>query len=488
MNWGGYIAGKSRWIVFGLIPVMALLMHLHLLPLELRGVHAWRQTETASNIVNFYEEDFNLFNPRVNSLEWEDGLKRMEFPLMQWVMAGFYKVFGPHILIVRVLSLLIFLIGVFGMFRLGQALFGDELRATLLAWTYAWSPVLFYYCINPLPDNFALMAGIWGLAYFAKWHRQQRMVHLWWSALFLMLATLTKLPFILFYGVPFGFAFWAVLRSGFRRWGPNILVALPGLLSLAAPSAWYLTVIPTWHGNGVVAGILDATPDQQGEILNIFVQNLISTLPELLLNYGSVLAFMVGGAVIISQQLWKKPLFPAFLIMGLGVFAFYLFEINLIGTAHDYYLFPFLPGLFLFIAIGAAHLLQNRQKWLGLVMGVTLVLLPLFAGLRAYSRWEINSNPDLFEFREELRTAVPDDARVLVGEDLSPHIYLYHLHKKGWHIHPGELTPDKMAWRMEQGAAYFYNDTPLYEEHPYIENHLDRVVAEIGSFRVWKLK
>lgn len=73
---------NSRQILFVILPLLSFLLHIHIFPKELNGVHAWRQTETASNVINFAEKDFNITRPHVFSLEWPDGLKRMEFPVM----------------------------------------------------------------------------------------------------------------------------------------------------------------------------------------------------------------------------------------------------------------------------------------------------------------------------------------------------------------------------------------------------------------------
>ena len=56
------------------------------------------------------------------------------------------------------------------------------------------------------------------------------------------------------------------------------------------PITWYVYVIPEWHGNIVVKGMLNNN-DSGIKLLDYFQHNLISTLPELLLNYGSVIFF-----------------------------------------------------------------------------------------------------------------------------------------------------------------------------------------------------
>ena len=50
--------------VFVFIIVISLAMHFPHFTKDIVSVHAWRQTQTQSNIISFYEEDFNIFHPR----------------------------------------------------------------------------------------------------------------------------------------------------------------------------------------------------------------------------------------------------------------------------------------------------------------------------------------------------------------------------------------------------------------------------------------
>src|SRR5690606_15658975 len=98
-----------------------------------------------------------------------------------------------------------------------------------------------------------------------------------------------------------------------------------------------------------------------GQILNFITGNLVSTLPELLLNYGSVLFFISGFYFMFRYRKYRDHRFPVLLAGGLGVIAYFLYEINMIEAVHDYYLFPFLPFLFIIVSYGAYHLLKANK-------------------------------------------------------------------------------------------------------------------------------
>ena len=96
---------NNKWFPFLFVTFaigISLFQHYRIFTLDFIGVHSWRQTQTQTVILNFANQDFSILNPHINDLTNNNGLYRMEFPLMQWLIALFYKVFGNHLLITRV--------------------------------------------------------------------------------------------------------------------------------------------------------------------------------------------------------------------------------------------------------------------------------------------------------------------------------------------------------------------------------------------------
>jgi 4-amino-4-deoxy-L-arabinose transferase-like glycosyltransferase len=478
-----------KWLLWLAFPLLNLGMHLHLLDHPLQGVHAWRQCETASNVAQFAEGDGNLFNPHVYSLEWEGGLKRMEFPIMQWAMGQCIRLVGHEILVMRVLSWLLGMLAMLGIFWLVDLLLRNKFIALAAAWCWMFSPEIFYYSINPLPDNLALAAGILGLAFFMRWYRSRAIWPLLLCFAALSLSTASKLPFIVLFAVPFGGMVNWLWQAPRQNVGKFIGLGLAGLLILAPALGWYAWVIPQWSGNGVVKGLLDSTSDDVPVILDALWTNLVSTLPELLLNYASVGFFSFGFWRIGQMRLFRHALALPFGLMALATGSYFIFEINMITGVHDYYLFPFMPGIFMLVAIGLAGFWGMQQRWGAIFVVVALIALPITAFLRTHNRWDGKGKPDdLITYAAELQAAVPAEARILAGHDKSPHIYLYHLRHFGWAVAEGEAYPDKVERCMAQGAQYFYSDSRVLEADPALAPHLERLVGEWGSFRVWKLR
>ncbi len=96
---------------------LSLVMHGEYFNRELTGFHVWRQTQTQSSLISFYEEDMNILHPKRNERGNGDGIFRMEFPLMQWIGAAIYNVAGPNLLWIRILMFITGLFSVWGMYR-----------------------------------------------------------------------------------------------------------------------------------------------------------------------------------------------------------------------------------------------------------------------------------------------------------------------------------------------------------------------------------
>ncbi len=161
------LSNINKYLLIGILAFISIVMHWPHFSKDLVSLHVWRQVETQTTILNFYEEDFNLLNPRQNNRGDGDGIFRMEFPLMQWLVAGIFRLLGNHIIITRIFMFLTGLVAIFGIYALVFQLFNRKFPALVAALALNFSPAFYYYTINPLPDNFALSCSVWGLALMA---------------------------------------------------------------------------------------------------------------------------------------------------------------------------------------------------------------------------------------------------------------------------------------------------------------------------------
>jgi len=477
----------KRNIIFLAIVLISTVMHWPHFSKDLMSIHVWRQAETQSTIINFYEEDMNILNPRRNDRGDTDGILRMEFPLMQWLTACLYKIFGNHMVITRLFMFLTGIITLLGLFRLLYTLFRNVTLALMGASAMNFSPAFYYYTINPLPDNLALCFSVWGLAMFFTWYRNQKKLHLILSGLLLSLGTLCKVPFIIYFILPT-----AYFIQQFRRKArvKDLIRPATGMYGfLIFPLAWYATVIPQWNGPKVLRGIFHDDVSFS-VLLDYFQHNLFSTLPELLLNYASLPFFLAGFYFLNRNRAYKKPLFIPLFALSVGLILFYVYEAYAIAKIHDYYLFPFYPVLFILVAYGAWNLISVNKGFKYLTY-ILLLALPFTCYFRMSGRWNPDSpgfNKDLLQYKSELRQAVPKESLVVAGNDISHFIFFYYIDKKGWGYDNDHLNAEKLRSMMEKGAEYLYTDSEKIANNSKLTPYFDELILEKGSVKVYKLK
>ena len=477
--------------LFWIIPLLSMAMHWRIFHTDLLGIHLWRQSQTQLNIQNFYRHDFNILNPRVNITNMAPTtIYRYEFPLMQWCIACVHKVLGESITITRTCLFLLGLGSVWGMFFLGRTLFKDEVLAGLLAWAFNFSPLFYYYTMNPIPDNLALFGCIWGMGWFFKYQQTGRYRDAAYSAFFLLLSVWAKLPFILFYGTVGLYLFTMVAKVGVRHAGKYVRAGLIYFAFLLPAIAWYAWVIPGWSGNGIVTGMLEHKIPLS-ESLKILKYHFRHLLPALLLNYGSVLFFLAGIFFLFKNKAYWKGDFWLLAVSGLAALAYFGFELNMINTVHDYYMMPFLVPVFMVAAYGMKYLWYGGKatRYLSIL---AFLLLPLIAFLTADNKWSVEKsycNPALIENREELRNAVPRDEICAMQNDISMHVYPYALDKIGPVFSKDELPPEWVEDMIRrQHIHYLYSDARKVDENPAIVPFLDTLLLERGTMRVYRFK
>ena len=472
-------------LLFGL-PIVSTLMHLRAFPIDLIGPHVWRQSQTMTNVVNFYEGDFNIMNPKRNNQGNRSGIYRMEFPIMQWSFAAFAKLTGNPLLTSRILTFVISLMSVLGFYFLLKSLFNNTTIALIGAWALNFSPAFYYYAVSPIPDNLALCLGIWSLAVFFQSLPEPNWKSTVLAALLMSLSMAAKMPFILFYAVPFGFYFQKIIQRKLIL--QDVLKGIVWLICFTPTLLWYLMVIPTWEGNGIVAGMLNLA-DSPMVLLDYLQFNLFSNLPELLLNFGAVPMFLAGFYFIKKYKKYKHPHFNILLFWSGMTLLYFLFELNMIGKVHDYYLFPFYPILFIIVAFGA-YQLSRLQRGKVIVLFL-LFSLPIFAFVRIQGRWDTNNprfNKDLLINKTELQALSDKSDLIVAGNDRSDAIWFYHLDRKGWGFSEAyPLQAKRLKVMISKGAKYLYTDSKSIIESPAFQPYLQHKVGQYGGIHVYKL-
>ena len=166
-----------------------------------QSVHKWRQSDCASIALNYYQNGMDFFNPETHNLTSDGGTTGnacpSEVPLLYYMVAVLYKIFGYHELIFRILNTLLFFIGLYYLFKLYKYLLHDTFWAISLSILIFTSPVLVYYGNNFLSNSSAFAFSIVALYYFIRFYFEGDKKWFVFSIVFFLLAASFKITALL---------------------------------------------------------------------------------------------------------------------------------------------------------------------------------------------------------------------------------------------------------------------------------------------------
>lgn len=462
------------------------LLHQKFMNLDIQGNHLWRQSTTMWNIRNFTRHDANILNPRIASFNKGDNLNRYEFPIMQWSIAMIQKVTGEHMLLVRLLMFLFSSIGVIGFYRLMLLLTKEKIVAWLSASLFQFSPIIFQYAINPLPDVLALSCSIWYLFWILKYDNNRKLKYLIYSSVFLTLASLVKLPFLLFASTSVVLFFKDVIkkRKLVKSHGVFVIIQLIALLPMVA---WYAWVIPQWSGNPVTKSVFSGEANWE-EIQGYLIYHAEIMFPKRLLHVP-LWPFFILGIFQFVRSKTNKAWFFSFIA---ATFLFFILEIHAITHVHDYYMFPFIPWLFIFIGFGIQFIYHLSKKWLVYILTAFVIFMGFYIQNITEGTWELSNSQidmEIFNNQEELKNVIPRDTKVIMLNDVSQVMLPYILDKQG-NVFSDDDLPITFIHDMikRQGFEYMYSNSEKLNSQKEFQVYIDTLLYSAGKMNVYKLK
>ncbi|MBX3164008.1 MAG: glycosyltransferase family 39 protein [Bacteroidetes bacterium] len=449
----------KNFLLFIAPVLVSFLLHLHTFNLDLVGIHVWRQTQTQTVIYNFSFSDNNIFHPQKFDLTGGSTALLYEFPVYQWLIAQVNDAFGYSVMHSRLITFLFFVFFLWGFYKLLRHFFKREIALIVNA-LICFSPLLYYYCVNPLPDTLALACAAWSLYFFFGFLKTERNKHIILFCLFVMLAALIKLPYILFGGVYvlYNIKLWKEKNGkALCKYGVIFLLFLTPVL------LWYAYAMPTWKGNGITSGIISNTTPLVN-LLDYFWHALISDVPEMLTNYASCIFLVVGIVLFFRHRKSANPHQNYFILLFFLLSAYYFFELNMIENKHEYYLMPFLILIFLVVAAGVRFFYESRYKKFVFVI---VCLVPLTAWLRINHRWNVEEPgffKDYLTEQKAIHSVLPQNAICIIDYDNSKFIALYYLKRQGYSLLEHELNAELLNQFYHKGAQYLITQNVSFNE------------------------
>jgi 4-amino-4-deoxy-L-arabinose transferase-like glycosyltransferase len=456
---------------------------------------SWRQSDVAAIARNYFQGGFHFAHPQIDWAGDAAGYVGTEFPILPFLAAVCYKMFGVHEWIGRVQALILFAVSLPFFFWLVRKISG-EIAAVWALFFYSFAPLGIMAGRCFMPDMPSLALSIIGLYFFQRWIDESDLDWLTRSTSFLVaaiaisLSILIKLPSAII-GAPL--ACLAIQRfrlSVFQR------------LDFCFFAAIALLPAALWYGHAY--------------------QVALQFYPHHFFGAGGVKIMSIGWYLKIAKEIVTSTLTPfVFVLGGIGVLltrstsrarpfhgwlaAMILFIVIIgYGNRHQWYQLPLIP---IAAAFAGAACVFVSTKITSRTMKLALsILLAVAFGLSAFAYTRRFYEPAAAPLRDaglKLKTVTPPNALVVAADNGDPTV-LYYAERKGWHflekdgIYDGEPKDSAQAivdleQLRKRGASYlvFTSNTSwwldYYEQLGQYVQRTATLVDETSEFKIYKL-
>ncbi len=462
---GGIGLAYNYWEIFGNAPC---------------STHQWRQSDSASMALNYYQNNLDFFAPRMHYIMGGEGrvAGAGEAPIFYYFVAIAYSILGPHEGLFRLLSWLTFVLGLYFIGRLVLKETQDWAIALFIPALVMSSPVIGFYAFNftpNIPGQGLSMLGIW---FFYSYAKQQKLRQFYLSMLFFMLAGLIKIsaliPFVAIGAMVCIEQLRPLLFKSAHPVFKHRWVLLPGFISvIGAVLLWkywaeaYNTLHRTGYFLASTRSYWSIEPDQRLYVFNNIVRKWFHDFSYPL----TLQSIKILGLAALLTPFWQNRFtYLSLLLISVGSLAFYLLWFRQFEH-HDYYVIEMvlLPVviLFSFFSILKKRLPKLVQSWIfRLVLLAILIANVVYAQDRIQWRYQPEEvfmrhfNPSLLKttalrnFLKEHGIQYP--TKVVSVPDQSPNNSLYALNLMGWtELYLGrDMFADKVKAHAREGAQY----------------------------------
>ena len=487
-----------------------------------QSVHAWRQSDCASIALNYYQNGMHFFQPEVHNLTSDDGKSgysaTSELPLLYYTVAILYKLFGYHEFIYRLLNTLIFLTGLFYLFRLIYELVQDFFWAAFVPLLLFTSPVLVYYGNNFLSNTTALSMVFIAWFYFFRYIKTGKNVILYASMFFFFLAVSLKITAILsFLAIGGVFIMEWVFRINFlsseKKLFPSPLkYILSASLVIILSGAWilYAAQYNNFHGSTYFSTVTFPVWELSKEAISAVIENIKKIW---IYEYFHFSVYLILGIfflyAIVRLRKSSRFIFTIILFSTVGITSYILLQFGTFRD-HDYYtinlyIFPaFLSILFIDALLREFPRLFS-SKYLKSIFFLVLIFNVHYAKTaidKRYNGWWMDSTKKLQEFYSitpylrEIGVNAQDTVISIAGNS---HVSLYLMNQKGWteHTdkrfgHESEINYNQdsngIAKSIKNGAKYLIvNGISQFHLKPYLRPYAFDLIGRYNEILIFDL-
>lgn len=446
------------------------------------GLHFWRQADSISFVGHYYERGMNFFEPGTYNISSTDARGASEFPILYYITAALWHVFGRHEFILKIIHSLLFFAGFYCLFKIAIKQIGNIYTALAITLLLMSSSVLLFYANSFLPDAPALGLCLMGTYFYFRYTETKRYSNYLWAYAFFTLSVLIKVNMAVF---PLAVLGLVLLEKIFRLklqgnglfTGNAVKYLLPPIIMIGLVAWWVLWTRSYNEETNNYVFLTTIKPYWEANAWQL--QHTKKALTDLW--YGHYYYFtawhvfyiiLLGGAITIKRWGKFEILLCAMLLAGTfvyGVLFYTQFEF------HDYYMIPaFVPLAFTVIyslsSIAKRFPRFKTSRIPALVLLIIATLSFVFANKKLidrvdFAKWS-DMNPEIFEITGKLENhGIPKGSHIFSFPDRTPNATLYYLQRQGYTnssaYNPEEIPPIIKPFII-YGIRYLVITDPAY--------------------------
>ena len=469
------------------------------------GVHQGAQADRACIARNYYEENMNLFLPRVNETRGQSGIVGCELPLVNYITAVSYKAFGFNDRYYRVIMWIIIAFGLYSVFAI-FTLFGfNKILGLLLSFGWYYSPILLFYTPNYLPDtaslSFNLMALYQFFLYLKKDKTKKRIILF---SVFIGLAALIKVTSLI---LPIAVIIILALGKYLRKYEPINLtnpkkLGLGIIVSIGVAFTWYKysAYLNVKHDTSLffLEGKWAHSIGEFKTYWHAFTSNWLGLIYE-----KWALSTILIIYIILLIRSYKRNIYLALLslLYILGTISFFLLMAEQFKY-HDYYLITLYPCILLAL-LYIAVTIKNYERTFLLKNIAVIAAIFFFFNNYALGKDHLKSRykkgdywEQSFFYEEDFKEVekikkkfnITREEKTFVAYDLNPNVVLYFANLKGYRIAP-DFSQEHLTnmFSIEKPRILIINDSNYLNHHPKNLNIGFKKIAKTPTMTFYEL-
>ena len=478
---------------------------------------SWRQSDVAAIARNYLENGFQFARPQIDWAGDQPGYVGTEFPILPFLAAICYRLFGVHEWVGRAQAVILFAVSLPFLFLLVRDLFG-AIAASWALFFYSFAPLNVFAGREFMPDVPSLSFALMGLYFFHRWIAKSELAtgrvrptggpdwptrstrlrqsfggqaSLFASAALISLALLIKLPTAVI-GAALLCLCWEEWRWNFLRQPALWLFAA---ITLLPSVVWY------WHAHQIAqrfyphhffgaGGIRIENLSWYWKIAKEVATSSLTPLLFILALTGLFLTRSTRGGRLF--QWWLAAMILFIIVVGYG-------------NRHPWYQLPLVPIAAVF-AGGACAFVASKISSRPIKIALSILLFVSFGVSALRYMMPLYVSPSSIASRDaglKLKETTPKNSLIVAADIGDPTIF-YYAQRKGWHflekdgIYNGnpndsdQLIVDLEKLR-ERGANYlvFTSNTSwwldYYREFAQNLDQTATLVAANSQFKIFRL-